>query len=74
MTKAASTKQIIKMIGNENLTLYRGEGYWYFVYDDFSANKVYETRSVHVMRLSHLDLEKWVEEGKDFVAEVLGSN
>lgn len=68
---AISSKAIVKKIGNANLELVRavGHGYWYFVYSD-EANGVYETESVYVPRLNDMALERWVQDGKNFVAKV----
>lgn len=65
---AISTAQIIKKIGCDKLALCKGEGYWYFVYDDLEANGIYEDESVCSFKLNQLSLELWVEIGKDFVA------
>ena len=66
-----SAAQIIKKIGCDKLALYKGVGYWYFVYDDLDANGVYEDESVHCVKLNQMSLELWVEAGKDFVNRVL---
>lgn len=71
MTVAKSAKQIIKAIGCEHLNLYRGSGYWYFVYSNESGN-VYEDKSIYTMYLGDLSLEQWSEEGKELVATVEG--
>lgn len=52
------------------LELVRGEGYFYFVFDDGGKN--YETLSVMVYRLNDLPLARWVEEGKQFAARKMG--
>jgi len=65
--KATSVKQILKAIGNKNLNLYRGDGYWYFTYDD---GRLYETYSVMTMYLSRGTLEDWVDEGRQFCRRV----
>lgn len=61
-----TTRKILKAIGCPILNLYKGEGYWYFVYDDLDRN-VFETQSVYTVRLSNLPLEEWVREGREFV-------
>lgn len=61
-----TTRKILKEIGCPILNLYRGEGYWYFVYDDLDRN-MFETQSVYTVRLSDLPLEIWVREGREFV-------
>ena len=65
MTRA----QIIGAIGNPNLQLYRGDGYFYFVYDD--GKDRWEDQSVYVYRLNHLPFHRGVEEGEDFLKKVL---
>ena len=61
--------QIIKKIGNPNLNLYAGDGYFYFVYDTGNI-KEYDDHSVFVYRLNHLSLDRWVNEGNGFLKEV----
>lgn len=70
MTKATSAAQIIKKIGNDKLSLFKGEGYWFFSYDDFAARTIYETRSVYVMYLNQMSLQEWIDEGNDFIRVV----
>ena len=67
-------KEILKAIGEPNLSLYRGSGYFYFVYDNGKKGDemLYDDHSVYVYRLNHLDLGWWVKEGQDFVKEVEG--
>lgn len=72
--KAKSAAQIIKAIGNPNLRLFRGEGYWYFEYEVMDKSgefvAIYETKSVYCMYLNSMTLEQWVEYGRDFVAKM----
>lgn len=58
---------ILKTIGNPSLALYRGEGYWYFIYDN---GTLHESYSVYTMRLSDSPAERWVEIGLAFAADV----
>lgn len=67
-TQYMNTRQILKKINCPYLELVKGDGYWYFVYDE-PAREVYETRSVYTMYLNDMTLEQWVEEGKALVAE-----
>lgn len=60
--------QILRAIGNENLSLYKGNGYWYFVYDDDA--EMYGELSVYVVGLNHLDLDSWIAHGRDLIAQV----
>lgn len=41
---------------NPNFSLYKGEGYFYLVFDDGVR---FETLSVCVYRINHLTLEQW---------------
>lgn len=54
---------------NPYINLYKGKGYWYFVYDDPNAD-IYEQHTVCVYRLNDLTLDQWIKEGKDFVKEI----
>jgi hypothetical protein len=68
MASKLSTAKILRKIGCPHLRLYRGEGYWYFVYD---APGQYESHSVCEMYLGgpeHLDF--WVAEGRELVDKV----
>ncbi len=65
-----TVKMILKHIGEPNLSLYKGQGYYYFVYDD--GDKVYEERCVMVNVMNHLSLDSWVYEGKRLVDSVKG--
>jgi hypothetical protein len=58
-------KQIIKNIGNPNLNLYAGKGYFYFVYTD--NNIIYEDHSVYTMRLHNMTMQQWINEGNYFL-------
>lgn len=62
-------KQVLKQIDCPKLELVKGDGYWYFVYDDV-ANNVYETRSVYTMYLNDMTLVQWVEEGSGLVNDI----
>lgn len=61
-------RQILNAIKEPNLSFHKGEGYWYFVYDD--GEGVYETKSVYSCRLNQLSFEMWIEEGKSFVNSI----
>jgi hypothetical protein len=63
-----TTKQILRAIGNANLSLYKGDGYWYFVYDD--KGDLYDDLSVYTMRLNDLPLSSWVEDGRALISKV----
>lgn len=68
-TKVVTVKAILKALACDKLALHKGDGYYYFVYDDVAAD-VWEDRSVSTYRLNHLSFERWVEEGRDFLNEV----
>ncbi len=61
-------KTILDKIAEPNLSLYKGQGYYYFVYDD--GDKVYEEMAVMLNVLNHLSLESWVYEGECLVDSV----
>jgi len=67
---AFKAKSVIKAIGDPRLELVAGKGYWYFVFNDIRKNNLFDTQSVMVMRLSDLSQERWIEEGKDFLAKM----
>ena len=66
---ARSSAEIIRKIGCSFLRLYRGEGYWYFIFDDEHGGR-YDSESIYCMRLNDMALSRWVESGKAFVARV----
>lgn len=63
-----TVKKILEYIGNDNLNLYKGEGYWYFVYDD--KNSKFETLSIYTYRLNDMGIERWISYGRDFVTQM----
>ena len=65
-----SVKSILRAVRNPYLSLYRGEGYWYFVLDD--GGDLFEEQSVPVMRLNQLSFSEWVDEGRAFCNRVMG--
>lgn len=65
-----TARDVTKAIGCPHLQLHKGDGYWYFTYDDGES---YETRSVMTMYLSHMALDLWVEEGRDLVKQMEGA-
>lgn len=63
--------QILKAVGNPFVSLYRGSGYWYFVYDDYkSGGKHHLSKTVYVTKLNDMTLEQWVTEAKMLIKEV----
>lgn len=67
--KARSAAQVLAKINHPNLKLFRGAGYWYFVYDDEVKN-IFDELVVHVMYLNSMDLDQWVSDGKFLIARV----
>ena len=57
----------IRAATSQYITLYKGEGYFYFVYDD---GKRYSTTSVYINILNQFSLEEWVYEAKAFWATI----
>lgn len=68
-TKRITTAAILKAIGCKHLSLYKGNGYFYFSYSDESKN-LYETESVVVCALNHLQFDQWVAEGLALVKKM----
>ena len=71
MTKPFTAKQIIKAIGCDKLSFYRGAGYWYFVCDDQDNGGAYGSVSVYCAYLNQMPIEKWIEEGRDAIKTIL---
>ena len=66
---AINAKKVLKKIGCPFLELVKGDGYWYFVYDNIPA-KTYKTESVYCMRLNDMTVDQWAGIGKDFVEKM----
>jgi len=67
--KATRVKQVLDAVGNSHLDLVRGDGYWYFVYDDVAKGR-YETLSVYTMRLGDFSVEQWAADGREFCTKM----
>jgi hypothetical protein len=65
-------RTVTKTIGCPQLSLYQGNGYWYFIFDDVARN-IHESHSVYTMRLNDMPLDRWVDIGRTF-AERVGLN
>jgi hypothetical protein len=65
-----TSKKILADIGCQNLNLYKGDGYWYFVYYDVVSNK-YDTHMEYTMYLNSMPEKRWVEIGRNFILKVL---
>lgn len=63
------TRTILAKLKDKRVQLYRGPGYWYFVFDAIEAHSVYETLSVYTMRLNDMPLEQWVAYGRQCIAQ-----
>lgn len=55
--------------GHEEVTLYRGDGYHYFIYDKPDANR-HESYSIMVMHFRAYSVREWVEMGTEFALAV----
>jgi len=62
-----TTRKILAAIDCQHLALSRGEGYWYFIFDNGQA---FETCSIMVPHLNRLSLEAWISAGRAFVTSV----
>jgi hypothetical protein len=54
--KAKTVGQVLRHIKSHKLSLLKGNGYWYFVYDD-PENNIFETESVYTMYLSSMSVD-----------------
>lgn len=67
MARSITSASVLSKIGCEHLALYKGDGYWYFVYSDEAAN-IYESESVYTMFLNSMNIDRWVNLGSALVA------
>mgnify|MGYP004343029855 CR=1 FL=1 len=58
---------ILKAIGENHLTLHQCPGYFVWTYDN---GKMFEQTSTYVDKLSHLTIDQWIEDGKEFMEYV----
>lgn len=66
MAKAHDLRQVNAKIAREVsplITLYKGDGYLYLVFDCLEQN-LYETRSVYTNALGNLPMETWIDKAK----------
>lgn len=61
-------KAIEKAIGDERIELIKGDGYYWFAFDN--EREIYETHSVYVNRLNDLTLETWLYEAEVLMKKV----
>tara|TARA_X000000950_G_scaffold188570_2_gene227962 strand:- start:3866 stop:4075 length:210 start_codon:yes stop_codon:yes gene_type:complete len=59
-----SKKEILKEIDNQNLSLHKDEGVYYFFYDD---GNVFESLCTHVLSLNDLPLSRWKDMAVEFI-------
>ncbi len=69
MTTKTVTKRLAEA-GYPEITMYRGDGYHYFVWDDVDANNVYDSESVMIMQFRAIPISQWVEDGIAFGEKV----
>jgi hypothetical protein len=65
MTSLANINKRIATEINSKVTLFKGEGYHYFEYDDIDAG-IFETKSVYVPYTKDLPLATWIMEAEQF--------
>lgn len=65
-----STATVTRRLKAEGLPveLVRGEGYHYFIHDDGGA--AYMTHSIMVPRFRDMSVDRWVEIGRQFAADM----
>ncbi len=68
MFQLRSVNKKIKELGLP-VELVKGDGYFYFIYDDV-PNKIYDSKSIMVYSLTDFSRDRWVEEAKEFAAEI----
>lgn len=67
---STTIRKILKELGEQKLGLYKGTGYFYFVYDDVDESDFYLDHSVSICHLNHMSHEDWIAEGRDFLTQV----
>ena len=60
--------------GHEEVKLYRGDGYHYFIYDKGGDVIVYESYSIMVMHFRTYSVAQWVAMGIEFAIAVQDGN
>lgn len=53
------------------VSLYKGDGYFYFVFDD---GVKWESESVYVFRLNQLSVDRWIDQGVSFAKSMTDGN
>lgn len=67
MLTLEKVNRAIRAATSQYVELVKGEGYFYFVYDD---GKRYSTASVYINILNQFTLEDWIAEAKGFYATI----
>lgn len=80
LTRANIVKEVCKQLrikqnnrkyGGKVVWLFKGKGYWWFMYNPEDCDKtIYETQSIYVMYLKDMRFEDWVSDGVNFVNRV----
>lgn len=68
MLHLKTINKIIQTQVSPYMELVKGEGYFYFVYDN---GPKFETKSVCTFRLNNLTLDMWIDDARDFHAEMM---
>lgn len=64
---ARSVASVLKAVDCPHVAFYKGDGYWYFIYDDGDVHASY---SIMTMRLGDMPVARWAEIGRAFAADV----
>lgn len=67
--KATQLRSVNKALAPHNVELVKGEGYFYYTFDD---GKFFETESVYVFTLNQLSFDRWVADGISFAESIQG--
>lgn len=76
MAQARTIEQVRRLAERETgltLELYRGRGYFYFVYNETDADgrtTRHESYSVYTCHLSSLTTEQWADEARAFATQI----
>jgi len=67
---SATVNARLLALGASCVSLCRGDGYWYFAFED---GNTFETWSGTAYRLNDLPLQAWVNDGIDFNSRVIAN-
>ena len=79
-SRAVTAKNIAKQLKAEtgrSLELVKGEGYWYFTYEECDGEGKctrFDTHSVYTMYLGSLSFDQWMDEGRAFVSHLINED